>query len=173
MTTLTPFTSNCVGNKDENQINKQHPNYSKFKIFEYLSNALGDDIVLNFLINNKPKTSQSSIDGKHEIHIDDSDFTLWEVSFEISKNYEEEEYSFEEAKLDFLEKVGSDALEEEEDICNARIVFENGCIANVTASRLALKTDPDHRIALADAVIRHDLIPATLKPALGEVKSVM
>ena len=37
---------------DENQINKQHPNYSKFKIFEYLSNALGDDIVLNFLINN-------------------------------------------------------------------------------------------------------------------------
>lgn len=60
---------------DENQINKQHPNYSKFKIFEYLSNALGDDIVLNFLISNKPKTSQSSIDGKHEIHIDDSDFT--------------------------------------------------------------------------------------------------
>ena len=101
---------------DENQINKQHPNYSKFKIFEYLSNALGDDIVLNFLINNKPKTSQSSIDGQHQIHIDDSDFTLWEVSFEISKNYEEEEYSFEEAKLDFLEKVGSDALEEEEDI---------------------------------------------------------
>ena len=37
---------------DENQINKQHPNYSKFKIFEYLSNALGDDIVLNFLIKN-------------------------------------------------------------------------------------------------------------------------
>ncbi len=33
-----------------------------------------------------------------------------------------------------------------EDICNARIAFENGCIANVTASRLALKTERKVRV---------------------------
>jgi len=38
---------------EENQIDKQHPNYSKFKIFEYLSRSMGDDVVLNFLINHK------------------------------------------------------------------------------------------------------------------------
>lgn len=76
---------------DENQINKSHPNYSKFKIFEYLSNAMGDDVVLNFLINNKPKTSQLSIDGKHE-NIDYVDITdlIKKGLHHLEKNYDVE-----------------------------------------------------------------------------------
>ena len=41
-----------------------------------------------------------------------------------------------------IDAVGIGVIDpDKEDICNARIVFENGCIANVTASRLALKTE--------------------------------
>jgi predicted dehydrogenase len=39
-----------------------------------------------------------------------------------------------------VDAFGINVIGNTEDICNARIFFENGCIANVTASRLALKT---------------------------------
>lgn len=45
------------------------------------------------------------------------------------------------SKIKRIDAVGIGMIEEAEDICNARIVFENGCIANMTASRLALKTE--------------------------------
>ncbi len=45
-----------------------------------------------------------------------------------------------------VDAVGVNVIDEQEDICNARIVFENGCIANVTASRLALKTERKVRV---------------------------
>ena len=45
-----------------------------------------------------------------------------------------------------IDAVGLGVIGEKEDICNARIVFENGCIANVTASRLALKTERKVRL---------------------------
>jgi predicted dehydrogenase len=45
------------------------------------------------------------------------------------------------SKIKKVDAVGIGVLEGGEDICNARIVFENGCIANITASRLALKTE--------------------------------
>lgn len=44
------------------------------------------------------------------------------------------------SKVKKVDAVGVNVVNEFEDICNARITFENGCIANVTASRLALKT---------------------------------
>ncbi len=51
------------------------------------------------------------------------------------------------SKLKRVEAVGVGIIEEEnEDICNARLVFESGCIANVTASRLALKTERKVRV---------------------------
>ena len=55
----TSSTSGIIESEinDENQINKQHPNYSKFKVFEYLSSAMRDDIVLNFLVNLKQKNT--------------------------------------------------------------------------------------------------------------------
>ncbi len=45
-----------------------------------------------------------------------------------------------------VEAVGVNVIAEHEDICNARLTFENGCIANVTASRLALKTERKVRV---------------------------
>ena len=45
-----------------------------------------------------------------------------------------------------VDAVGVGVIDDKEDICNARIVFENGCIANITASRLALKTERKVRV---------------------------
>ena len=43
-----------------------------------------------------------------------------------------------------------------EDICNARINFANGCVANLTASRLALKTERKLRVFSPDAYVSLD-----------------
>jgi predicted dehydrogenase len=43
-----------------------------------------------------------------------------------------------------------------EDICNARLTFESGCVANVTASRLALKTERRLRAFTADGFVSID-----------------
>ena len=43
-----------------------------------------------------------------------------------------------------------------EDICNARLTFANGCVANLTASRLALKTERKMRVFSADAYVTLD-----------------
>jgi predicted dehydrogenase len=58
------------------------------------------------------------------------------------------------AKLDAMgvSVIGGDV----EDICNARITFENGCVANMTASRLALKTERRMRVFSADAYVSLD-----------------
>jgi predicted dehydrogenase len=56
-----------------------------------------------------------------------------------------------------IDAVGVSVIaEEKEDICNARIVFENGCIANVTASRLALKTERKVRVFSRQAYLSID-----------------
>ena len=46
---------------------------------------------------------------------------------------------------------------EEIDIANARIRFANGCVANVTASRVSLKTERKLRIFEDDAYLSLDL----------------
>ncbi len=43
-----------------------------------------------------------------------------------------------------------------EDICNARLTFENGCVANLTGSRLALKTERKLRAFCPGAFISID-----------------
>jgi predicted dehydrogenase len=45
------------------------------------------------------------------------------------------------SKIRRVDAVGVNVIGDSEDICNARIAFDNGCIANLTASRLALKTE--------------------------------
>ncbi len=42
--------------------------------------------------------------------------------------------------------VGAPVVNPTEDLANARIVFENGCVANVTASRISIKTERTMRI---------------------------
>jgi len=62
------------------------------------------------------------------------------------------------SKIKKVDAVGVSVVEEKEDICNARIVFENGCIANITASRLALKTERRVRVFSRQAYLSVDYL---------------
>jgi len=52
--------------------------------------------------------------------------------------------------------VGVSVLSRHEDIANARIEFADGCVANLTASRLALKTERKIRVFCPDAYLSMD-----------------
>ncbi len=52
--------------------------------------------------------------------------------------------------------VGVAVIGKHEDICNARLIFENGCVANITASRLAIKTERKMRIFSEEAYLSVD-----------------
>ena len=60
------------------------------------------------------------------------------------------------SKIRKIDAVGVSVIDEKEDICNARIFFENGCIANITASRLALKTERKVRVFSRQAYLSMD-----------------
>jgi predicted dehydrogenase len=57
-----------------------------------------------------------------------------------------------------IDAVGVNVIGDHEDICNSRIVFDNGCIANVTASRLALKTERKVRVFSRQAYLSLDYL---------------
>jgi predicted dehydrogenase len=66
------------------------------------------------------------------------------------------------SKVVSVEAVGIGVIDPNtEDICNARITFENGCIANVTASRLALKTERKVRVFSRQAYLSVDYLKKT------------
>jgi len=54
------------------------------------------------------------------------------------------------------EAVGVPVLTETPDIANARLIFANGCIANVTASRVSIKRERKVRFFQSDAYISID-----------------
>lgn len=60
------------------------------------------------------------------------------------------------AKIKKIEAVGINVLTNFEDIANARIIFENGCVANLTASRVSDETMRKIRIFQKDAYISLD-----------------
>jgi predicted dehydrogenase len=60
------------------------------------------------------------------------------------------------SKVKKVDAAGVNVIADEEDVCNARIFFENGCIANVTASRLALKTERKVRVFSRQAYLSLD-----------------
>ena len=55
-----------------------------------------------------------------------------------------------------VEAVGVSVLSEKEDIASARLVFESGCVTNLTASRLALKTERKMRLFSEQAYVSLD-----------------
>jgi predicted dehydrogenase len=55
-----------------------------------------------------------------------------------------------------IQAVGINVLGAHEDICNARLTFANGCVANITASRLAIKTERKMRIFSEQAYLSVD-----------------
>lgn len=62
------------------------------------------------------------------------------------------------SKIRRVDAVGVTVIDGGEDICNARIVFESGCIANITASRLALKTERRVRVFTRQAYLSVDYL---------------
>lgn len=60
------------------------------------------------------------------------------------------------SKVEQINSIGTPVFTEEEDIANARIQFANGCVANVTASRISLKSERKMRIFQPDAYISVD-----------------
>ena len=60
------------------------------------------------------------------------------------------------SKVAKIDAIGVSVIGDVEDICNARLTFENGCVANITASRLALKTERRLRVFSPDAYVSLD-----------------
>ena len=61
-----------------------------------------------------------------------------------------------ESDVDTIDARGIAVLSDDIDIANARIVFKNGCVANVTASRVSTTTDRKMRIFQNDAYLSVD-----------------
>ena len=57
-----------------------------------------------------------------------------------------------------IKATGVKLLSAEADICNARLQFTNGCVANVTASRISLKPMRKIRIFQSDAYVSLDFL---------------
>ena len=56
-----------------------------------------------------------------------------------------------------IDAIGTKVFSDEIDIANARIRFENGCVANATASRVSFKTERKLRVFEDDAYLSIDL----------------
>ena len=61
------------------------------------------------------------------------------------------------APITSIDAVGTPVFSDEIDIANARIHFASGCVANVTASRVSVKTERKLRIFEDDAYLSLDL----------------
>ncbi len=55
-----------------------------------------------------------------------------------------------------VDATGVRVLAQHEDVANARVTFEDGCVANLTASRLALKTERKIRVFSEEAYLSLD-----------------
>lgn len=60
------------------------------------------------------------------------------------------------SKIKKIDAFGINMISQKEDIANARILFENGCVANITASRVALAPMRKIRLFSEDAYISLD-----------------
>lgn len=83
-----------------------------------------------------------------------------------------------------IDSVGVTVLSKGEDIANARIEFENGCVANLSASRMSMKKSREIRVFQSDAYLsldfmnqaghlvkKSDIIAYGLKMKVGLVKA--
>lgn len=58
--------------------------------------------------------------------------------------------------VESIHAVGINVIGAHEDICSARLIFDNGCAANITASRLAIKTERKMRVFSEEAYLSLD-----------------
>jgi predicted dehydrogenase len=66
-------------------------------------------------------------------------------------------HSFVKSPMAEVEAIGRSVFSDHIDVANARIRFENGCVANVTSSRISLKTERTFRIFQDDSYLSADL----------------
>lgn len=62
-----------------------------------------------------------------------------------------------------IEAVGVPVVAESEDICNARLTFENGCVANITASRISARALRKMRLFQKDSYVSLDFLQKTVE----------
>ncbi len=67
------------------------------------------------------------------------------------------------SEVEKIEAVGIPVLTETADIANARLTFENGCVANVTASRVSAERMRKIRIFQSDAYVSLDYVAQNAK----------
>jgi predicted dehydrogenase len=60
--------------------------------------------------------------------------------------------------LQSVDAVGAPVLSKLEDIANSRLRFSDGCVANITASRISIKTERKMRIFQADGYLSVDFL---------------
>ena len=60
------------------------------------------------------------------------------------------------SEIDRMDASGTSVLTKDTDIANARLVFKNGCVANVTASRISMKMERKMRIFSPSSYISVD-----------------
>jgi predicted dehydrogenase len=70
------------------------------------------------------------------------------------------------APVRHLHAVGKSLMTESTDLANVRIVFEDGCVANLTASRISHKTERKFRVFQSDSYFSIDFA----KPAARILK---
>lgn len=61
------------------------------------------------------------------------------------------------APVERVDAIGAPVLSKSEDIVNTRVTFANGCVANLTASRVSLKTERSMRIFSPECYVQADL----------------
>lgn len=71
-------------------------------------------------------------------------------------------HSFVRAPITHVDAVGRSVFTDNTDVANARITFTNGCVANVTSSRISLKTERTLRIFQPHTYLSGDLQQLTL-----------
>ncbi len=71
-------------------------------------------------------------------------------------------HSFVRSPMQHVDAVGRSVFSDSMDVANARIRFANGCVANVTSSRISLKTERSLRIFQGDSYLSADLHNKTL-----------
>lgn len=65
--------------------------------------------------------------------------------------------SFVDSDVEHVDAVGRSVFSDNIDVANARIRFANGCVANVTSSRISMKTERSLRIFQEDSYLSADL----------------
>ncbi len=69
------------------------------------------------------------------------------------------------SEVDSLEAIGASLLSKHEDICNVRVRFKTGCVADLTASRVSLAKSRKIRVFQEDSYISVDYANGSLKVA--------